>query len=92
MLTCFSFSGYSDVGCFGSEIKTPHIDKLAAEGARFTDCTSRSIRITGNPNSGILQLILTSTFLPISCQSTPQQPVVQREVSSLHASLLFAKI
>src|SRR4051794_34323081 len=27
--------GYSDVGFHGSEIKTPHIDKLAASGARL---------------------------------------------------------
>jgi len=28
--------GYSDIGCFGSEINTPNIDKLAANGLRFT--------------------------------------------------------
>jgi arylsulfatase A len=29
--------GYGDVGCFGAElIATPHIDRLAAEGMRFT--------------------------------------------------------
>jgi arylsulfatase A-like enzyme len=28
--------GYSDVGCFGSEIDTPHLDQLAANGLRFT--------------------------------------------------------
>jgi arylsulfatase A-like enzyme len=28
--------GYSDIGCFGSEIQTPAIDRLAAEGIRFT--------------------------------------------------------
>jgi arylsulfatase len=28
--------GYSDIGCFGSEIKTPHIDRLAAGGISFT--------------------------------------------------------
>lgn len=27
--------GYSDIGCYGGEIKTPHIDKLAADGLRF---------------------------------------------------------
>ena len=28
--------GYSDIGCFGSEISTPHLDKLAMNGLRFT--------------------------------------------------------
>ena len=29
--------GYSDPGCFGGEIDTPHIDKLAAGGLRYTN-------------------------------------------------------
>jgi arylsulfatase len=28
--------GFSDFGCYGSEIETPHIDKLADQGIRFT--------------------------------------------------------
>jgi arylsulfatase A-like enzyme len=28
--------GYSDIGCYGSEIATPHLDRLAANGLRFT--------------------------------------------------------
>lgn len=28
--------GYSDLGCYGGEIETPHLDKLAAEGLRFS--------------------------------------------------------
>jgi len=35
--------GYGDPGCYGaSRIKTPNIDKLAAEGRRFTDAHSAS--------------------------------------------------
>ncbi len=48
--------GYGDVGCFGSKLhKTPNIDRMAAEGMRFTDfyatsgvCTpSRASLMTG---------------------------------------------
>ena len=27
--------GFSDLGCFGSEIKTPNLDKLANNGLKF---------------------------------------------------------
>lgn len=50
--------GFSDLGCFGSEIRTPNIDALAAEGLRFTQmysaakcCPSRAALLTGlNPH------------------------------------------
>ncbi len=29
--------GFSDLGCFGSEIETPNLDALAAEGIRYTN-------------------------------------------------------
>ncbi len=29
--------GYSDIGCYGSEIQTPNLDALAAGGLRYTD-------------------------------------------------------
>lgn len=35
--------GYGDLGCFGNEIvRTPHLDRFAAEGMRFTDCYAAS--------------------------------------------------
>jgi arylsulfatase A-like enzyme len=46
--------GFSDLGCYGSEIPTPNLDKLAAEGLRFTQfyntprcCPSRAALLTG---------------------------------------------
>ncbi len=49
--------GYSDLGCFGSEIATPNIDALANQGQIFTNfytaatCSpSRSMLLTGTDN------------------------------------------
>lgn len=46
--------GYSDLGCFGGEIRTPNLDRLAEDGLRFTNfysenmCwVSRSALLTG---------------------------------------------
>lgn len=46
--------GYSDIGCYGSEIPTPNIDKLAEKGVRFThfcntgrSCPTRASLLTG---------------------------------------------
>jgi arylsulfatase len=30
--------GYSDLGCYGGEIPTPNLDRIAARGARFEKC------------------------------------------------------
>ncbi len=30
--------GFSDIGCYGSEIETPNLDRLAKEGLRLTQC------------------------------------------------------
>ena len=35
--------GYSDLGSFGSEIDTPNLDKLAANGLRFRNYTTHSL-------------------------------------------------
>jgi len=46
--------GYSDIGCYGSEINTPVLDGLAAKGLRFTQfyntarcCPTRASLLTG---------------------------------------------
>ncbi len=46
--------GFSDAGCFGGEIRTPNIDRLAANGLRFTNfyncarcCPTRASLMTG---------------------------------------------
>jgi arylsulfatase A-like enzyme len=35
--------GWADIGCYGSEIATPHIDALAARGIRFNHYTTHPI-------------------------------------------------
>ncbi|MEO2014726.1 MAG: arylsulfatase [Fuerstiella sp.] len=35
--------GYSDLGCFGGEIKTPNLDRLAEGGLRFTNFYSENM-------------------------------------------------
>ena len=30
--------GFSDLGCYGSEIQTPNLDQLAWTGLRFSQC------------------------------------------------------
>ena len=35
--------GYSDLGAYGSEIRTPNLDRLAAEGTRFCEFYNNSI-------------------------------------------------
>ena len=35
--------GWSDPGCYGSEIRTPHIDGLAERGLQFTDYTTHPL-------------------------------------------------
>lgn len=34
--------GYSDLGCYGGEIRTPHLDRLAQEGMQFTQFYNNS--------------------------------------------------
>src|SRR6187455_1985813 len=46
--------GFSDIGCYGGEIRTPNLDRLAKNGVRYTQfynvarcCPSRAALMTG---------------------------------------------
>ncbi len=54
LLILFDDAGFSDFGCYGSPIRTPHIDGLAAQGLRYTGfhttamcSTTRTALLTG---------------------------------------------
>ena len=49
--------GYSDIGCYGGEIMTPNLDKLASTGVRFTQFynTSRSCPARASLMTGLYQ-------------------------------------
>ena len=67
--------GFADIGCFGSEINTPNLDRLAAGGLRFTQmynsarcCPSRAALLTGlNPHQagvGWMTMTLPNSTVP----------------------------
>lgn len=52
--------GFSDLGCYGAEIKTPNIDKLAANGLRYNNfnacpfsSATRASLLTGRENNSV---------------------------------------
>jgi len=64
--------GYSDLGCYGGEIETPHLDKLAYGGIRFTQfynsarcCPTRASLLTGlHPHQAGMGYMTTDHRLP----------------------------
>src|SRR5665213_3460798 len=61
LVVLFDDVGFSDFGCYGSPIKTPTIDRLAAEGLRYTGfhttamcSTTRAALLTGRNHHSCL--------------------------------------
>ncbi|NVN85221.1 MAG: arylsulfatase [Rhodopseudomonas sp.] len=60
LVVLFDDVGFSDFGCYGSPIKTPTIDRLAAEGVRYTGfhttamcSTTRAALLTGRNHHSV---------------------------------------
>jgi arylsulfatase A-like enzyme len=60
LLVLFDDAGFSDFGCYGSPIRTPAIDRLAAEGLRYTGfhttamcSTTRAALLTGRNHHSV---------------------------------------
>jgi len=64
--------GYTDLGCYGGEIKTPNLDQLAADGLRYTEfyntgrcCPTRASLLTGlYPHQAGIGHMMTATDAP----------------------------
>ena len=77
--------GYGDLGCYGSKVnRTPNIDKLAAEGMRFTDfysaatvsSPSRAALMTGRY---AIRMGINDVFFPTSYTGIPETEVTMGE-------------
>jgi arylsulfatase len=71
--------GYSDAGCYGGDIDTPHLDRLAARGLRFTQgystarCgPSRSCILTGRYAQETACDVMTPGLVPEWTRFAPQ--------------------
>jgi arylsulfatase A-like enzyme len=82
--------GYQDVGCFGSpNIETPNLDRMAAEGMRFTDfyvaasvCSpSRAALMTGcyPPRVGITKVLFPRDNIGLSAKEATIADIVKRQ-------------
>ncbi len=87
--------GYSDLGCYGSEINTPNIDSLASSGMRFSQmynsarcCPSRAALLTGlNPQqTGVGHMV--STFGQPTSINIPAYQGYLNETSATIAEVL----
>lgn len=88
--------GYSDFGAFGGEIDTPNIDKLAAEGIRFSNfhtasscAPTRAMLMTGVDNhiAGIGSMV---EIMPLSHRGKPGYKGVLNDCVDTIASLVRA--
>jgi len=73
--------GFSDIGCYGGEIKTPNVDGLAAQGLRFKQfyntgrcCPTRASLMTGlHPHQAGIGHMTETPELPSPLQNEPYQ-------------------
>ena len=81
--------GYGDVGCYnaGSKIPTPHMDRLAREGMRFTDAHSSAAFCTPSRYALLTGRYCWRTRLQKSVLFNFEPPLIERDRMTL-ASLL----
>lgn len=80
--------GFSDVGCYGGEISTPNIDRLAKDGLRFTQfynaarcCPTRASLLTGlHPHQAGIHHMVDNKKLPLEKRQLSRSAVTIAEV------------
>jgi len=75
--------GYGDLGCYGqTAIKTPHLDRMAADGTRFTQC------YTGSPVCAPCRCILMTGLHSGHCRRRGNRTTAHREDRPARKGLL----
>jgi arylsulfatase A-like enzyme len=80
--------GFSDIGCYGGEVETPNIDKLAGNGLRFTHfyntarcCPTRASLLTGlYPHQAGVPHMVDNQRLPFEQRTLSRNAVTIAEV------------
>ena len=83
--------GFSDIGCYGSEIETPNLDQLAAKGLRFKQfyntgrcCPTRASLMTGlHPHQAGIGHMTETPELPSPLEDEPYQGYLNQQCVTL---------
>ncbi|MDA7511059.1 sulfatase-like hydrolase/transferase, partial [Verrucomicrobia bacterium] len=83
--------GFSDIGCYGSEIETPNLDQLAANGLRFKQfyntgrcCPTRASLMTGlHPHQAGVGHMTEGPELPSPLENEPYQGYLNQQCVTL---------
>ncbi len=83
--------GFSDIGCYGSEIETPNLDRLAAKGLRFKQfyntgrcCPTRASLMTGlHPHQAGIGHMTETPELPSPLEDEPYQGYLNQQCVTL---------
>ena len=83
--------GFSDIGCYGGEIRTPHLDRLAANGLRFKQfyntgrcCPTRASLMTGlHPHQAGIGHMTETPERPSPLEDEPYQGYLNQQCVTL---------
>ena len=83
--------GFSDIGCYGSEIKTPNLDQLASNGLRFKQfyntgrcCPTRASLMTGlHPHQAGIGHMTETPERPSPLENEPYQGYLNQQCVTL---------